>query len=302
MLFVDAHRFFVSACFFLNNVVISHFRNNDNDRCKDIGWMKHKTNISRAGTGHRRFSIVTGPMFVGKTKTLIDDMIHASHPLLIKKLSDNRYDDKIKKCLKHHKKDIPWDLIYKNDSSDDTMMTLRVGGVMSHDGIFFPALEVSTLTLALAESLNGPSLLVKSHNHCVPYRIDHIGIDEAQFFGYQLPPFVRHLFIVKRINLTVAGLTGDFNLHPFGNIGDIQCMATEYHFLKGRCSHCYEEESSCFTLKYDNNDDDDDDGGKEGSIVDVGGEEKYYSVCPLCLDDINRGKYLSILLGQSQRR
>ena len=96
-------------------------------------------------------------------------------------------------------------------------------------------------------------------------------IDECQFFDdiesiMQLVNYGKHVFIF--------GLDGDANQKLFGNIYKLLPLCDNIMKLNGRCHQCGIEKGSIFSIC--NKD------FCQESQIEVGGEEKYRSVCRKC--------------------
>lgn len=98
---------------------------------------------------------------------------------------------------------------------------------------------------------------------------DCIVLEEAQFFK-GLKDFVSYALEAYKKNILIVGLDGDANQRPFGDI--LQCipLATQVTKLCALCRHCKDGTVAPFTRKLR------DDTNQQ---VDVGGSEKYESVC-----------------------
>lgn len=98
---------------------------------------------------------------------------------------------------------------------------------------------------------------------------DCIVLEEAQFFK-GLQAFVIYALEALHKNILIVGLDGDATQSPFGDI--LQCipMATHVTKLCALCRHCRDGTLAPFTRKISDN---------TNRQVDVGGSEKYESVC-----------------------
>lgn len=68
---------------------------------------------------------------------------------------------------------------------------------------------------------------------------DVLVIDEVQFFGQWLIPYVRELLLQKReIKIIAAGLQLDAALRPFGIVPKLLCFATKIKICKAVCVKC----------------------------------------------------------------
>jgi len=110
-------------------------------------------------------------------------------------------------------------------------------------------------------------------NQCdynIDNQCDYIFIDEAQFFE-DLYPFVKLMVDTHHKCVTVAGLSGDINRSEFGHILNLIPIADSVVKLNAFCTICNDGTEAPFTKKINES------GIKE--IVDIGGADKYISVC-----------------------
>jgi len=102
--------------------------------------------------------------------------------------------------------------------------------------------------------------------------IDSFFIDEAQFFP-DLFKFVTILTDFYNKHVVVAGLAGDVTRSKFGEILDLVPHADTVDKLNAYCTMCKDRTYAPFTKRIDNNTE----SGDEN--VDIGGSDKYISVC-----------------------
>lgn len=108
-----------------------------------------------------------------------------------------------------------------------------------------------------------------------------IGIDEAQFFP-DLHDVVCK-WIAAGVQVVVAGLNGDAQMNPFGEIHKLICKADRIDFCTAICTLCIKEHSNgvptsdilntmtaSFSKKI---------AGDAAQVVDVGAVDKYIPVC-----------------------
>ena len=123
--------------------------------------------------------------------------------------------------------------------------------IMTHDGISIPACKSENLM----------------NDVYLPYNIEVVGIDEAQFFPDLLP------FVQKMLNngmiVIVAGLDGDYQQKEFGDILKLIPLSDSYQKCYAFCKLCHDGTPGSFTKRIINND----------SQVLVGSEKEYISVC-----------------------
>lgn len=99
--------------------------------------------------------------------------------------------------------------------------------------------------------------------------LDSIILEEAQFFN-GLHKFVERLICVYSKNILVVGLDGDSSQQPFGEI--LKCIpwATNVTKLNALCCKCKDGTLAPYTRRITDN---------ISSQIDVGGSDKYESIC-----------------------
>jgi len=133
--------------------------------------------------------------------------------------------------------------------------------IVTHEKLCLPAVRVSHLA-------DVPDSLILEGNYTA------VGIDEAQFFP-DLAATVAH-WINLGLHVYVAGLDSTYRMQPFGQIHLTMCMATSIRKLTAVCMRCGAE--APFTGKI-----------AGGSIIEeVGGDDKYISVCHDCHEVVLR--------------
>lgn len=100
-----------------------------------------------------------------------------------------------------------------------------------------------------------------------------IGIDEIQFFE-DCVEIVETLANMGKI-MICAGLDGDCKQKPFGRVLELIPYAEDVVKLKAVCMHCCDDAS--FTKRIISDD------IQGGGQIDIGGADKYISVCRQCL-------------------
>jgi len=105
---------------------------------------------------------------------------------------------------------------------------------------------------------------------------DCIVLEEAQFFR-GVEQFVSYALQVYKKDILLVGLDGDAHQRPFGEIFSCIPWATTVTKLCALCKYCKDGTLAPFTKKIQGNIDEQ---------VDVGGENKYVSVCLNHLRDI----------------
>ncbi|KAL1213356.1 Thymidine kinase b [Cardamine amara subsp. amara] len=150
--------------------------------------------ISSPGEIH----VVVGPMFSGKTTTLLRRMLAeretGKNIAIIKSDKDTRY------CIE---------------------------SIVSHDGEKFPCWPLPDLS-CFKERFG-----IDAYEN----RLDVIGIDEAQFFG-DLYEFCREAADKEGKTVIVAGLDGDYLRRRFGSVLDVIPIADTVTKLTSRCEVC----------------------------------------------------------------
>jgi len=93
-------------------------------------------------------------------------------------------------------------------------------------------------------------------------------VEEAQFYS-NLVDFIIMAVDVHKKHVIVAGLDGDVNREPFGDVLKLVPHADSIIKLKALCKRCNDGTEALFTFKKSNN----------TSVVDVGGSDKYEALC-----------------------
>ncbi|KAF8083692.1 hypothetical protein N665_0756s0010 [Sinapis alba] len=143
--------------------------------------------------------VVVGPMFSGKTTTLLRRILSERESgkkvAVIKSDKDNRY------CTE---------------------------SIVTHDGEKFPCWPLPDLS----------SFKERFGFDAYENRLDVIGIDEAQFFGGDLYEFCREAADKEGKTVIVAGLDGDYLRRRFGSVLDLVPIADTVTKLTSRCEVC----------------------------------------------------------------
>lgn len=98
--------------------------------------------------------------------------------------------------------------------------------------------------------------------------VDVVGVDEAQFFA-DLVPAVRAFLAAGKI-VWVAGLNGDFQQRPMGDLLALIPLADNVLYLRALCLLCRDKTRASFTKRLD---------GGNHALVDIGAGDKYIAVC-----------------------
>ena len=131
----------------------------------------------------------------------------------------------------------------------------KEGSIVNHNQDSFPA-DVAVV------SLNN----IKTNTKFLEASV--IIIEEAQFYD-DLVPFVLECLEVYEKGVILAGLDGDVHRKPFGKILDLIPYCDSVVKLKALCKICNDGTEAIFSSR------------REASalIVDVGGADKYESLC-----------------------
>jgi thymidine kinase len=172
--------------------------------------------------------MIVGPMFAGKTKTLLQR---------IRELE--KYSKNIVLCITH--------------TNDDRYGV--VGKLISHDRDSHGAIAVSELMPLVTEDFYKDAT--------------HIIIEESQFFP-DLFPFVTKGADIHGKHFVCAGLDGDFQREPFGQVMDVVPHCDRVVKLKANCPHCSERGTAIFSMRLR---------GHGSTQVYIGGTESYQPMC-----------------------
>ncbi|KAL0738455.1 hypothetical protein Bca4012_014665 [Brassica carinata] len=142
--------------------------------------------------------VVVGPMFSGKTTTLLRRI-----------LSERETGKKV--------------AVIKSDKDD----RYCAESIVTHDGEKFPCWALPDLS----------SFKERFGFDAYRNRLDVIGIDEAQFFG-DLYEFCRQAADEEGKTVIVAGLDGDYLRRRFGSVLDLVPVADTVTKLASRCEVC----------------------------------------------------------------
>lgn len=188
--------------------------------------------------------VFTGPMFSGKTQTLLRKIskfvdISSKQALIINHSLDNR----------------------------------NMGAVISSHSSMYKGINIVNTDVLSIDHLS--SINVDKYTM--------IGIDEINFFTdeYDLVNTIK-LWINQGKHVICAGLDGDANMNQFGYISKLLPMADKFVKLNAKCEICKNEmmvidpvnlTDAPFTKKLTN------DVNSVNNVVDVGGSDKYIAVC-----------------------
>lgn len=146
-------------------------------------------------------TVITGPMFSGKSSALISrciaNVIAERYVVVFKPDNDDRYDKKLV-------------------------------NVISHNGDAFPAVAVPTQDPGLCWDA------IYSLNKSV----NVIAFDEAQFFEKGAMLDIVKELMDEGFDIILAGLSQDYIGRPFGAMPELLAVADEILSLKAVCSNC----------------------------------------------------------------
>jgi thymidine kinase len=148
--------------------------------------------------------------------------------------------------------------VYCINSAKDTRSSLNV--IKTHDNIMIDSCKIEKLADAY-----------------IPYNIEVIGIDEAQFF-----PDLKEFVIQKlkeKYTIIVAGLDGDYQRHRFGQILDLIPIADSFEKKYAFCKECSDGTPAPFTKKITSME-------SNGNIL-IGAGNEYSAVCSKHYNDSN---------------
>lgn len=103
-----------------------------------------------------------------------------------------------------------------------------------------------------------------------------VAIDEVQFFGDKIL-YLIHELLRKGCLVIANGLKLDYKRDLFGVMHYLLAESDEIIHLKAVCSKCKQIEAATRTRRYQHT----------GPVVQAGGCEDYYAVCPNCDGDAN---------------
>lgn len=189
-----------------------------------------------------RIELIIGPMFSGKTSELI------------KRIRKFSFGKNAKKTII-----LKWGSDYRNDEKKNTLKT--------HDGH-----EVNCYRVPNQLTVNGKIIPSISFSKLLK-ECDVIGIDEGHFFPEidDLVTFCEFLSNEMDKIVIVTALNGDFRRKPFMEVLKLIPKCESVIKLNAVCTDCSSAEAAFTRKKVQDN-----------QIIDVGGSEKYESVCRKC--------------------
>lgn len=161
--------------------------------------------------------------------------------------------------------EIGYKVLYINSSKD----TRCLKGVpySTHNPLFINGLRSENIDSISTINLDTVDIL----------QYDVIGIDEAQFFEDLEIAVVWVEKYSKKV--IVAGLSSTYERKKFGKILELEPYSDTFTKLNGLCERCapQKREKASFTHKI----------VKNGLIEDIGGKDKYMSLCRKCYLELN---------------
>jgi thymidine kinase len=160
-------------------------------------------------------TVITGPMYAGKTSALISHamahVIAGKFVIAFKPANDTRYD--------------------KID-------------IISHSGHKFPAIPIDSEKPGKSLSIMFDFESIDNHH------VDVVCFDEAQFFNKRnFEQVIEQLLYVENKILIVAGLSQDFEGRPFGGMPHCLAISDDIIHLKAVCSKSKELFAATRTYK-----------------------------------------------------
>lgn len=190
---------------------------------RDVTSVQKRTRIAAVG----RIDIIIGPMFSGKTSTLVE-----------------RID-----ALEQNMNPPPKILILKSDKD----ARYSASHIVTHTGVQKPCHALSSLHdvyTTVGEEYDSSRI---------------VAIDEAQFFGSELIEFCSKAADEHHKHVIVAGLDGDFMRNKFGFILDMIPLADSVVKLTASCRYCDEE--AVFSLRLTDSVEQEEVGGSERYVA-----------------------------------
>ena len=191
-------------------------------------------------------TLLTGPMFSGKTSELVRSIEVAQHAnvrcFLVRPLADTRWPDAARRTHANHELDVA-----------NGMTILKVA--------------------QLPEAADAIRASVGDKTGCL------VAIDEAQFLG-DLRKGVEML-MQQKAHVVIAALDGDFNQEPFPGISSIYPICDTVTKLSAVCGKC-KRRNGLFTVLLPEAKADAEASCAGGRCV-IGGADKYQAVCRACL-------------------
>jgi thymidine kinase len=146
-------------------------------------------------------TVITGPMFAGKTTYLINYLIANAKVgrvvATFKPVKDNRYSEE---------------------------------AIKTHNGAEYPSIPI--------QSPYEAKMVVKTAPFTNGVSVDIVGFDEAQFFDPTHMQAVVSELLALGVDVVVAGLAQNSFGEPFGAMGSLMAMADEVVQLPAICAQC----------------------------------------------------------------
>jgi thymidine kinase len=195
-----------------------------------MNWIKNSSYLK----------LYIGPMYASKSSSLISEINRYSHITDRILVINNKLD---------------------NQRHPEPINEQGIGIIKTHDSKVFQAIMVNKLS-----EINESNFFHNKYN-----RSDIIIIDEGQFYP-DLYEFIRNELELVDSNkmFIIAGLSGDSNMEPIGDILKLIPMADSVEFLKAFCVYCKDGQLASFTKRLTIQD---------NSQILVGANETYSPVC-----------------------
>lgn len=188
--------------------------------------------------GSSYLKLYIGPMYASKSASLISEINRYSHITDRILVINNKLD---------------------NQRHPEPINEQGIGIIKTHDSKVFPAIMVNKLS-----EINESNFFHNKYN-----RSDIIIIDEGQFYP-DLYEFIRNELFNNNKLFIIAGLSGDSNMEPIGDILKLIPMADSVEFLKAFCVYCKNGTLASFTKRLVT---------QNASQILVGADNMYSPVC-----------------------
>ena len=238
------------------------------------------------GKSTGKLTMIIGPMFSSKTKTLFDYISYENHRDEIKRRDSSYYvinhklDKKRSEKLKKGKEILMYNPSVSLEEIVNTYPDdMSLGYVSSHDGRFHEAIYLEKSS----HLINIVDLIYKKKRGSGRNTLKTFFINEGQFFE-GLYGNVKEL-LLRGINVYIAALSKDFRGEPFGKDIPLLLAIADEIVLKRAICECGEEATEIvrFIEEKKNGEDIVRVASYYDDIVVVGGKDLYKSVCNKCL-------------------
>lgn len=234
-----------NSIIFLFFLIVFFQKNNPMGELRESMMFSSLLNFKHAMKMNSSLTIITGPMFAGKTSKMIEmleEIITQKNTKILsyKHGADNRYDE-------------------KNDTTE--------GNIKSHDGKIFPCALIKDPVEIL-------HLLRKnSHSETIEDKIC-VAVDEVQFFDSSVMIKVVKKLLERDCKVILSGLDLDFLCNPFGPILELTKSADKVIRLTAICARCKSGKAIYSKRIIESN-----------ALIAIGGAESYQPSCEACFDE-----------------